>query len=278
MTKARTARDARIGARLRNFRETHMVQRNTFARALGVSADKFVNYEHGRTPLPWGVFVALWLRYSIHPTWLATGEGAQMLAFRGFDTFVEHLDPKAPFWKVYEDELGQFIARQPRKEIGSRAMVDSWDDLDYKGFVPGLPISGSAPSGLARMEILASELPATPKEYPLAKSPQTVISSPVPKPPLTLTALLDRVRASTREHGAQKALALRLKVKPQHLNRWLTGLAEPGGATTLRLLEWVTAAEASQKEEAGRVAARPARKTQAKPPREKKPSSGPPHK
>lgn len=79
-----------------------------------------------------------------------------------------------------------------------------------------------------------------------------------------LDALFARILRLTNDRGAKAKLARSIRVVPQRLNDWLSGLNEPGGETALQLLEWVTAEEAKQKGEAGRVGARPARKTQVK--------------
>lgn len=77
-----------------------------------------------------------------------------------------------------------------------------------------------------------------------------------------LLRLIADVLRYTQERGAKVALAARLGVLPQHLNKWLRG-SEPGGEITLQLVEWVAEAKAStkQKKRAGSADTRPALKT-----------------
>jgi len=64
----------------------------------------------------------------------------------------------------------------------------------------------------------------------------------------------------TEKRGARAALARNLGVARQAVSSWLSGAVSPNAETTLRLLEWVEEAEASQqKQSAG--ASTPARKT-----------------
>lgn len=90
-----------------------------------------------------------------------------------------------------------------------------------------------------------------------------------------LEKLFSRVSRAAKVRGTKAEIALHLGVVPQRLNDWLSGVNEPGGEITLRLLEWVTAAEAKQtKKRAGSVRARPALKTRnQKSPSNEKPKS-----
>jgi len=62
-----------------------------------------------------------------------------------------------------------------------------------------------------------------------------------------LDRLFRRVRTLTKARGAAVSLAEHLGVSRSTLSDWLSGRFEPGGEVTLRLLKWVTAAEAKQK-------------------------------
>lgn len=70
-----------------------------------------------------------------------------------------------------------------------------------------------------------------------------------------------RVLVSTADRGKRAALARELGVARQTVSGWLLGLVAPNAEMTLRLLEWVTAAEAKQEKNAENVSeARPARR------------------
>lgn len=69
----------------------------------------------------------------------------------------------------------------------------------------------------------------------------------VKRPTPRIDKLFSRIRRLTKTRGLKAALADALGVVPQRLHEWLSGDYEPGGETTLQLLEWVTAAEAKPK-------------------------------
>lgn len=70
---------------------------------------------------------------------------------------------------------------------------------------------------------------------------------------LRLSALMNR-------YGARARLAREMSVTPQAVSKWLSGASAPTAETTLRLREWVIAAEAKQKKRAGSGTTRPALK------------------
>ena|ERR1044071_2689736 len=59
-----------------------------------------------------------------------------------------------------------------------------------------------------------------------------------------LPNLLERLRKATAARGTKSALAKYLKVPLASVSQWLSGEREPGGETTLRLLQWVEQQEA----------------------------------
>ena len=85
----------------------------------------------------------------------------------------------------------------------------------------------------------------------------------VKRPTPRLDRLFFRIRRLTKERGAKASLADVLGVVPQRLHEWLSGSVEPGGETTLHLLEWVAAVEASTKRNPARAETRTGRKTRS---------------
>jgi transcriptional regulator with XRE-family HTH domain len=77
----------------------------------------------------------------------------------------------------------------------------------------------------------------------------------------TMANLLDRLNEATSQRGMKSKLAKVMGVPLSNVSQWLSGEREPGGETTLRLLQWVEQQEGQQKSP-GRVATRPERKTQ----------------
>jgi DNA-binding transcriptional regulator YiaG len=54
-----------------------------------------------------------------------------------------------------------------------------------------------------------------------------------------LPNLLERLRKATAERGKKSTLAKFLGVPLANVSQWLSGVREPGGETTLRMLHWV---------------------------------------
>ena len=77
----------------------------------------------------------------------------------------------------------------------------------------------------------------------------------------TMANLLDRLNKATSQRGMKSKLAKVMGVPLANVSQWLSGVREPGGETTLRLLQWVEHHEGKQ-ESPGRVSARPEPKTQ----------------
>jgi transcriptional regulator with XRE-family HTH domain len=77
----------------------------------------------------------------------------------------------------------------------------------------------------------------------------------------TMANLLDRLNKATNQRGMKSKLAKVMEVPLSNVSQWLSGEREPGGETTLRLLNWVIATEAKQ-ESPGGVEAPPEPKTQ----------------
>ncbi len=61
-----------------------------------------------------------------------------------------------------------------------------------------------------------------------------------------LNTLFKRLRRLLKASGAKAGLAREIGVSPQRISDWLAGLQMPGGEYALRLLNWVTKAEASK--------------------------------
>jgi DNA-binding transcriptional regulator YiaG len=258
-----------------------MVQRNALARSLGVSTDKFVNYEHGRTPLPWGIFLAMWKRYSIHPTWLVTGEGPQMLAFRGFEASVKDMNESASFFAIYKEGLAALLASAPLQTVSAIPLLESLADPYYSGFQPGTPL----PPGMRfQMQVLPLDArlgsaPMFPNTLALLNSLRALESEPVASPEALLKKLRDDLRRVLSGPGKKTELAALMGVSQGAVTQWLDGDTTPSGKNALFLLHWVQQELAKLKGDAGRVAARPARKAQTKTSTvHAKKGSGPPRK
>jgi hypothetical protein len=98
-------REAAIGHRLRDFRESQMIPRTRLAVAVNIGNERLASYETGRAPLPYGIFSRLMRRFSLNPVWLATGES--QLTIPPFDDteILKSLPRRARFSQVYDRHL-----------------------------------------------------------------------------------------------------------------------------------------------------------------------------
>lgn len=81
-----------------------------------------------------------------------------------------------------------------------------------------------------------------------------------------LDSLIERAKRACepRGSGKRKLLAKFLGVPMPRISEWLNGTNTPGGPTTLRLLEWVTAEEANQQKGSGSAQTPPKPKTRTR--------------
>jgi transcriptional regulator with XRE-family HTH domain len=110
------------------------------------------------------------------------------------------------------------------------------------------------------------------KQNSLQKSITRVSNAPMAIP-LTISQLLKRVALAVAEPGAKKTLAAAVGVTPQHLSAWLSGEFRPGGEATLKMLAWVQAKEAQQKQDPEGAQTPPGPTTQLRRSREEQPKS-----
>jgi transcriptional regulator with XRE-family HTH domain len=91
-----------------------------------------------------------------------------------------------------------------------------------------------------------------------------------------LAHLRERLKRATAAKGKKAELAHFLGVPRPCVSDWLSGKREPGGETTLRLLNWVERQEAQQTTRPAEATTPAGLKTRKKAPNEKKPQSNPP--
>ena len=90
-----------------------------------------------------------------------------------------------------------------------------------------------------------------------------------------LPTLLERLRRATLDRGKKSVLAKYLGVSLASASQWLSGAREPGGETTLRLLEWVQAEESNQQKSPGSATNTARAKAQLRKSSYEKPKPGP---
>jgi transcriptional regulator with XRE-family HTH domain len=254
-----------IAKRLGQFRCEKLMTRAALAKELGVTRDRLTSYELARVPLRADVALKLWRKFEVSPAWLATGKGHRSLPRGLYDDLNPEADPRETLSAFHSRFLGAQLESEESKRRQAFHSLISFVDF----------LADSARAGVfneREKELLldfSDSVVKSLREKRLEKEVLALSSDKVPTasvPPHTsrLAELLKRARVATAARGAQSQLAEFLGARRQHVHRWLSGAQEPGGETTLRLLEWVTMAEASQSKDGGRVAPRPPRKTQTK--------------
>ncbi len=127
-------RERMIGARLRDFRESLQIPRTRFAVSLGFGGERIASYESGRAALPYEVFRAVFTKYSINASWLATGEGSSKNDGPPYLGFLPgDVKRGTTFSQVYDERLAAFIAKLEREEE-----MEADEVLGYiRGFLEG---------------------------------------------------------------------------------------------------------------------------------------------
>lgn len=277
-----------ICQRLRAWRETLSLPQSYVAKLMGVDRAYLAGVESGRAPVQYRhVFPLLNIR-ALNAHWLMTGtrsEKPDKIAIPHPDSLG---DKRLLFSEVYSAHLfdaeseihfpggtiGREIARSWIEELAFQwvaevkdSALDSFvNDLDRAA--EKLLLGRRSPQEevakrLPRLEELrrfGQARKAMLQNSNLQDNAKALISSPLNR----LDSLIARVNNATQSHGAKSDLARFLGVPPQRVREWLSGAKSPGGETTLRLLEWVTAEEAKQNAPAGATNTREGQQTRNK--------------
>ena len=237
-----TADERLIGKRVRQVRSVNDLNQKEFGARIGLSRDQLTNIEIGRVALRFAPGWRVCLEFDVNPLWLA------------FDGAFE-----AVGWNDYN-----FPEREDARDF--LAVITDYKEA-YLSLRATFRRAGSAPLILANTAALNVKQHLTPDETLLKGR-----SMNLQKNALWLD-LRRRLAAVTGGPGVKAQLARELGVSRQAVNEWLSRTA-PSAGLTLRLLQWVTAAEAKQKQSAGSVSdARPAHVTRARKSKHEKPNS-----
>lgn len=178
----------------------------------------------------------------------------------------------APFrcllaWNVLNDGVLHDLVHRLHPPAGKSLVIDR----------PALELLGFKHTSLVWFPFFPASFnqPACPEprfaiEINIDKAQQPSDNSPVS---LTWKELKRRLKNATAERGKKAAAADFAGVDRSNMNRWLDDDQQPGAEATFRLLEWVTAEEAKQKN-SGTGATAPESKTQPKDTNESKLKSG----
>jgi transcriptional regulator with XRE-family HTH domain len=246
------------------------------AKEAGVTMHQLVNIEYKRAPLRLKVAKFLCEKFDISQRWLALGilpihpryEVSMDYAVKAnkdhvfssyFDEYLDYLTGRIE--KAVIEKIGEDNFRNGR--FDDAAFADTAILSDPPGIAMSLFVKKLVALRLNTLpDVLqieyASELLQVSREFQRKHSKQlagtgTTAAKENPKKPvdnLTLSAksedvkhsmskLLERLKKATAEHGQKTVLAKHLGVPPVSVSQWLSGVKEPGGETTLKLLNWV---------------------------------------
>jgi transcriptional regulator with XRE-family HTH domain len=211
---------------MRLVRTEYKISRSLLADHLAISTNQLNRFERGTVSVRLGVGWRFCELTRTNPFWLAFGEPNERAALGQFGS----IPP--------EDKDRLFLPRMREVRAGEKQPISH------------APQHASFDPSRVKIKMLAG---IGVKQY-LSRMPATSSS---------WTALRLRLIRATSAAGAKAALAREFNVTTAAVSQWLSGASAPTAETTLRLLEWVTAAEANETDRAGNAVTRPARKTQA---------------
>jgi transcriptional regulator with XRE-family HTH domain len=165
--------------------------------------------------------------------------------------------------RIVHQELGEKTSTDPAECFFERAL-DNVERADFGAgdaedvWSWGYKIVPASPGEIVPVPSCLLPLPIKTVLTRIAESGKL---APVKSQLKNLLADLNRL---TREPGKKTKLADFLGAPLTSVSRWLSGEREPGGETTLRLLEWVLAEEAKQPKSPARATTRAERKTQVR--------------
>jgi transcriptional regulator with XRE-family HTH domain len=306
-------RERAICARVLEVRRAKGWSQSQFAHALEITVNKVAFIEQARTPLRFETGDLLCRIVNLSQRWLAEGKDPRdnyvflrkqlreripphLLFSQAYDHFLKRLmDDYFSEWEKVRDRASTISEIDELRElvrpwVGEVGPQDAFDVVvgwvaEAIQMTPDhlLQDLGSAIGGAIRTfkqkhraEIAEHEK----KEKELRAQKKTLLThvsvfgnkSSVKS---QMPSLLRRLNAATSDRGAKSQLAIAMGVPLANVSQWLSGEREPGGENTLRLLNWVQAAEATQQKRPGAVISSTRPKTR-KTSHENKPKSSPP--
>jgi len=253
-------REREICARFKIVRERMGQSERTLALLLNVTRDKLAGIEYGRTPLQSGVAFALAKYAGCNLNWLAEGTGPMRGPLPSPD-LIAQITPRCLFSVAWKRHLK--IALTP----GAKYFGQGWEGIEES-----LTIGGASALEYSKEEIegyfknlppqlhwkLYSNIAKTCRDFGEMNRKKIIElnhrhgsaqikdlthtathARVIPDVKKQLPLLLERLNQATKETGKMSALADYLKVPLASVSRWLSGKREPGGETTLKMLQWV---------------------------------------
>jgi transcriptional regulator with XRE-family HTH domain len=273
-----------ICQRVREQRVRERATQSGFARELRLTRDQLASIETGRVAISFNAGWRLCELMDLNPLWLASGE-YESSGWIDFD--FGNLSRRARFSEIIERHKEEYnLTRRTRLEQNRASALS-------RGVIArDLSKENQAIIQLAHewdLEIPRGELPRFVRylrrcadffNFDTVNSALTLsVNRPIllslkPRKNSYWKQLRRRVIAAVDEPGAKAKLARYLGITRQAVSEWIRrDDRAPSAEYTLRLLEWVAAEEAKQKQSAERALTRPAQKTRVRKSKHEKPNS-----
>lgn len=199
-------------------------------------------------PLRFEVFLAVHRQYFLNPVWLATGEEQQ-----AFDAPIDWgilasiaIPRRWLFTEAYDRALERYCKDRNRlANVLAGRIIESVSRLiDLAKEHRNVSVTGEI---AFRMKERLKALDAFLESFSGLQLTVTSLKSRTAGVKIrTLDELRAVLRVKTSEKGDMARLARALSVPQARVSEWLSGKKEPGGKTTLRLLQWVEQPESKQ--------------------------------
>jgi transcriptional regulator with XRE-family HTH domain len=235
-------------------RQLHLSQDN-LAAAVGITRDQLANIETGRTVLNFEIGWKICRHLNVDPLYLASGTGAVM-PFHYIDLEERNVPGSDSFRMVCATQLREELefsralsrALSGNKQLFAEFQADALAPA-YERAISGIVKAFLAEAPPEIRQLALEHIARALREFLDVHAKRklltyiTVTGNFVPVKS-TMASLLDRLNKATSQRGMKSKLAKVMGVPLANVSQWLSGAREPGGETTLRLLEWVQAEEA----------------------------------
>jgi DNA-binding transcriptional regulator YiaG len=188
--------------------------------------------------------------------WLATGRAPKCPFTPLLDEILNKIPNKALFSEAYDSvvaslvdarlqELAEMYRIQP-EELGKSSFIldqrrlgGTLADSHLANVLDFIRTNGEAKTEEQKLSFANALSDVCFRMMGDSGKPLTEVNKTETMQPMTMKALLARVRKATAERGEKSKLARSLGVSVANVSQWLSGDREPSGETTLKLLHWV---------------------------------------
>src|ERR1039457_4626870 len=255
-------------ARLAVVRRQLDLSQDNLAAVVGITRDQLANIETGRTVLNFDIGWKICRHLNVDPLYLASGIGTVM-PFHNVDLEGRNISGSESFRMVCASQLGEELefsrALSGNKQLFAEFQADALAPA-YERAISGIVKAFLAEAPPEIRPLALEHIARSLREFLDVHGKRQLLTDVaatgnVPPVKSTMANLLDRLNKATSQRGMKSKLAKVMGVSLSNVSQWLSGEREPGGETTLRLLQWVEQQENKQ-ECPGGAETPPERKTQ----------------